>query len=76
MKRIETKPQKPLLCRLCGAQPMTRSVDVHFKKDGNLITSHIETRCSNPLCDHEHRHFTPKATRREAIAAWNRSNRK
>jgi hypothetical protein len=76
MKRIDTKPRKPIPCRMCGELPVFRSVDVYFRKDDTLMTTNIETKCSNPKCDHEHRHFTPKATRREAIAAWNRSNKK
>ena len=65
---------KPLPCRFCGSQPKMRSVDICFVKDGTYITTQIEIECSNTDCDKEHRHFRPRATRREALNAWNKRN--
>lgn len=53
---------------------MVRSIDVHFKPNDEYLHTEIQIQCSNPNCDHEHRHFQRRATRRECIAAWNARN--
>ncbi len=62
-------------CRFCGSPPHIRSVDVHFAKSDDYLFSEIQIECSNPDCSKEHRHFGRKATRREAVTAWNSRNR-
>lgn len=79
MRKVLTRMPTPLPCKYCGSGPITRSVDIHFTKDMERVTTQIEIRCSNDQCDkahREHRHFTPKATRREAVFAWNKRNRR
>lgn len=74
MKRVNTKPQTPLPCKDCGKMPKIVSVDTHFAQDDSYMTTNIQIRCSTTVCNY-HRHFTPKATRREAVAAWNAANK-
>jgi hypothetical protein len=65
---------KALPCKLCGHEPHLRSRDVHFRPTDDYLFSEIQIECSNPECSKEHRHFAPRATRREAIMAWNGRN--
>lgn len=74
MKYLSLKKVQPIPCRLCGSQPRLCSVDVHFKKSDDYLFTKIKIECSNPECDKGHRHFSPRATRREAIENWNNSN--
>ena len=74
MTKVQTKRQVPLPCRLCGAPPRLRRVDVHFRPSDDFLFTETQVKCSNPKCDKEHRHFAPRATRREAIVAWNARN--
>lgn len=64
------KIPNPLPCKFCGSLPVTSS-RIGFL--GRRI--HIE--CSNNECNKEHqeyRHFTPRATEREALNSWNQTN--
>jgi hypothetical protein len=72
--KVQTKKPDPIPCRLCGWPPRLRSVDIHFKPSDDYLFTKIQIECSNPDCSKEHRHFLPRATRREAILAWNDSN--
>lgn len=75
MRNTKTKKIAPIPCRLCGSLPRLRSADVHFRPTDDYLFTEIQIECSNSECDKEHRHFSPRATRREAIAAWNVRNR-
>jgi hypothetical protein len=72
--KLHAKPN-PLPCRFCGSLPHLRSRDVHFRPSDDYLFTEIEIECSNPDCSKEHRHFSARATRREALLAWNKRNR-
>jgi hypothetical protein len=69
--RRSLKPPVLRPCRFCGAMPQFRSVDIYFRPSGDYISTQIEFECSNVKCSKEHRHFRPRATKREAMLAWN-----
>lgn len=73
--KIKTAKVSPVPCKRCGELPQIKSVDVHFRMDDVLITTNIEIRCPTPACN-AHAHYTPRATRREAILSWNSRNSK
>ncbi len=68
---VRLKKQQPLPCKRCGSLPTIRRVDVHFAKDNSYLFTEVQIRCPSKAC-HTHGHYSPRATEREAIAAWNR----
>lgn len=74
MKPVVTKTPKVIPCRDCGATPLFRIVEYYLALDGTWLSRAHEVKCPTAKCN-QHKHFRPRATKREAAMAWNRSNK-